>query len=68
MSKLFSLYGELTATETFIALRSRLQAEEAQKRVKGLEENAVHTKYIELVSLDFVVTPIAFSYLISAVR
>ena len=24
-------------------------AEEAQKTVKGLEENAVHTKYIELV-------------------
>jgi hypothetical protein len=43
-------YGMLTATDTLIALRSRLQAEEARKRVRGLEENAVHTKYIELVS------------------
>ena len=27
-------------------------AEEAQKSVKGLEENAIHAKYIELVKKD----------------
>jgi hypothetical protein len=29
----------------------RAIAEEAQKHVRGLEENAVHVKYIELVRL-----------------
>lgn len=33
-----------------MALRSHLKAEEAQKRVKGLEEKAVQAKYVELVS------------------
>ena len=38
---------ELTASYT---------AEEAQKSVRGMEENAVHSKYIELVGAAFITT------------
>lgn len=30
-------------------------AEEAQKSVRGMEENAIHAKYIELVNNQFLV-------------
>ncbi|KAI0297549.1 hypothetical protein B0F90DRAFT_1738042 [Multifurca ochricompacta] len=38
----------LEEEEVFVEEEERRYAEEAQKHVRGLEENAVHTKYIEL--------------------
>ena len=49
-------YGAYNFQRSLVVQRQRpffYSAEEAQKSVKGLEENAIHSKYIELVNLCF---------------
>lgn len=52
-------YFELGETLNF-RLTGMVLAEEARKSVSGMGENAVHAKYIELVSLFLVLFAITF--------